>query len=194
MIKAIIFDFFGVLVTEGFKRFCDKYFPDDKQKRRAAIDLVTAHDWGKITQAEYIIGLSELAGISQAEVTDYMQDNQPNDILLGYIKKELMPKYKIGVLSNSGDDYLSRILGAEDAAIFDDIVLSYRHGMVKPQPEIFEFAADRLGVKPGECVFVDDSRNHCEGALRTGMKPIYYEDFPSFKKQLEKLLAAGPDN
>lgn len=194
MIKAIIFDFFGVLVTEGFKRFCDKYFPYDKEKRRKAIDLVTAHDWGKVTKAEYVTGLAKLAGTGEATVADHMADNQPNDILLEYIKKELKPKYKVGVLSNSGDDYLSKILDAKDVAIFDDIILSYQHGLVKPQTEIFELAAERLGVLTTECVFVDDSQNHCEGAQRAGMKAIFYEDFPSLKKQLELILAAGSDN
>jgi len=194
MIKAIIFDFFGVLVTEGFKRFCDKYFPDDKQKRRQAIDLVTAHDWGKISQKEYVSGLAELAGVSRDIVMDHMQDNQPNDALIGYIKDQLKPKYKIGVLSNSGDDYLSRILEPSDVRLFDDVVLSFRYRMVKPQPEIYELAAKRLGVEPAECVFVDDGASHCEGAQRVGMSSVLYEDFPSFRGQLESILAAGPDN
>lgn len=187
MIKAVIFDFFGVLVTEGFKRFCDKYFPYDQAKRRQAIELVTDHDWGKISQAEYISGLAELAGVSQEVVAAHMEDNQPNDLLIDYIRQQIKPKYKVGVLSNSGDDYLGQILDPKDVSLFDDIILSYRHGVVKPQIEIFELAAERLGVATTECLFVDDSQSHVDGARRAGMKAIFYEDFPSFKKEIEKI-------
>ena len=86
------------------------------------------------------------------------------------------------------------MLTPEDARIFDDIILSYRYRMVKPQVEIFELAAGRLGVKTTECLFVDDSQSHCVGARRAGMTAILYKDFPSFKKDIEAVLAPGSDN
>jgi HAD superfamily hydrolase (TIGR01509 family) len=194
MIKAIIFDFFGVLVTEGFSRFTDKYFPDDKQKRKKALELVTNHDWGKLSQDEYIDGLSKLAGVSRKIVEDHMEDNLPNDTLLSYIRQYLKPRFKISVLSNSGDNYLSKILTKEDVEMFDDIVLSYQVRMVKPHSDIFELAAKRLGVKPSECLLVDDSPAHCDGAQKVGMQTIFYKDFPSFRAQLEETLPAVTDN
>ena len=44
--------------------------------------------------------------------------------------------------------------------------------MHKPQPEIYRLAAERLGVAPEECVFVDDLRENCEGAEAVGMTAI----------------------
>jgi HAD superfamily hydrolase (TIGR01509 family) len=117
-----------------------------------------------------------------------MADNQPNDALLSYIRTRLKPKYKLGVLSNSGDDYLSQLLAPADAEIFDDIVLSFRHGVVKPESRSFELAAERLGVKPAECLFVDDSPSHCAGARQVGMQTILYKDFAQFKEDIEKII------
>ncbi|HVX58406.1 MAG TPA: HAD family phosphatase [Candidatus Saccharimonadales bacterium] len=194
MIKAIIFDFFGVLVTEGFSRFCDKCFPNDQEKRRAALELVTMHDWGKLSQDEYIDGLAKLAGVDRKFVEDHMEDNQANDSLLSYIRTELKPKYKVAVLSNSGDDYLSKILEKQDAELFEDIILSYQYGLVKPQSAIFDLAASRLGVEPGECVFIDDSPTHCAGAEGVGMKTIRYDNFPQMKTDLEKILSTDANN
>lgn len=188
MIKAIIFDFFGVLITEGFKRFCDIYFPDDKEKRRLAIELVTKHDAGAITKEQYTSGLAKLAGVGLEAVNENMNDNTPNDLLLDYIRKELKPKYKIGVLSNSGDDYISQMLKPEDLKTFDDIILSYRHGMIKPQKEIFEMSGERLGVKTSECIFIDDSPSHCAGARAAGMQAILYQNFGQMKADLEAIL------
>jgi epoxide hydrolase-like predicted phosphatase len=187
MIKAIIFDFFGVLVTEGFKRFCDEYFPGDPAKRRQAVGLVTAHDGGYISQDEYVAGIAELANTDKATVLAHMAGNQPNDSLLNYICTVLKSKYKLGVLSNSGDDYLSQILPPKDVEMFDDIVLSFRHGVVKPESRSFELAAERLGVKPAECLFIDDSQSHCVAAEQIGMQAILYKNFAQFKKDLEKI-------
>lgn len=194
MIKAIIFDFFGVLVSEGFKQFRDDHFPGDEEKWEKAIKLVNKHDSGLISKDQFIAGMADISGTSFDYVANNVNNNRPNSSLLEYIKTNLKPKYKIGVLSNSGDDYISQMLDPADVAIFDDVILSYRYGMIKPQVEIFELAAERLGALTTECIFIDDSPSHCEGASRAGMKPLYYEDFPGFKKQLEQILAAGPDN
>jgi len=194
MIKAIVFDFFGVLSTEGFKLFRDTYFPNDEDKRRQAIQLVTKHDAGILSKAQYVAGLASLAAISEGIVERHMSSNAPNTLLIDYIKTELKPKYKIGLLSNAGDDYISQILGPEDLSIFDDVVLSYQHSMVKPQKEIFDLAAKRLNILVSECLFVDDSPSHCEGARRAGMTQLLYKDFPSFQKQIEAALSSSSDN
>lgn len=190
MIKAVIFDFFGVLVTEGFKLFCDTYFPDDKVRRSQALELVRSHDAGRISKAQYITGLATLAGVSEKVVHDHMSGNQPNQTLLSYIKNELKLKYKVGILSNSGDNYVTQILNPEDVKLFDDVILSYRYGVTKPQAEIFELAARRLGVLAQDCVFIDDASRHCDAAKAVGMKAIWYQSFQQMKPELDKLLAA----
>lgn len=188
MIKAIIFDLYGVLVAEGFRLFCDTYFPGDKTKRQTALDLVTSHDAGMISKPQYISGLAELAGVSQEIVNEHMTSNRPNKPLIELVRNQLKPKYKLGVLSNSGDDYINQMLEPKDIELFDDVLLSYRIGLVKPQAEIFDLAAERLGVLSTECLFIDDSMTHTQGAQRTGMKTILYSDFPRFKSELEVIL------
>ncbi len=190
MIKAIIFDFFGVLVTEGFKQFCETYFPGDQTKRRQAIELVNAHDSGRITMKQFYDGLSSLAGVDY-DAAKAINNNQPNTQLLNYIKQEIKGNYKLGVLSNSGDDYINWMLDPKDVQLFDDVVLSYKHGMIKPDPGIFELAAERLGVEPSQCIFVDDSVNHTEGATKVGMTAIRYQTFAHFKKDYESLIGSN---
>ncbi len=188
MVKAIIFDFFGVLVTEGFRLFCDTYFPGDKTKRAKALDLVNRHDLGQITKNEYVAQLSKLATVSLTEVEKHMGNNQPNKQLLEYIAQKLKPKYKVSVLSNSGDDYIGQLFEEAAVELFDDIILSYRHGMAKPDKEIYDFAAKRLGVTPAQCVFIDDSATHIAGAKRADMRAILYREFEQMTAELDKLL------
>ena len=193
MIKAVIFDFFGVLVSEGFKKFCDFHFPNDPEKRRLATELVNRHDSGEITAKQFYADLAKLAGIEYTE-SEALNTNLPNRELLDYIRQNLKSKYKLGVLSNSGDGYIYRMLDKPDVGLFDDVVLSYEHQLIKPQPEIFDLAAKRLKVDPAECVFIDDSPKHCEAAQSLGMKAIWYQDFNQMKSELEKILATSSNN
>ena len=42
------------------------------------------------------------------------------------------------------------------AELFDGIVISGEEGMRKPDPRMYELGAERIGVEPPACVFVDD--------------------------------------
>jgi putative hydrolase of the HAD superfamily len=72
--------------------------------------------------------------------------------------------------------------------------LSYESDVIKPEVRAYQLIAERLGVEPDECIFVDDQEKHCAGASQAGMKPVLYNDFTSFKKELEKILTSVSDN
>ena len=72
--------------------------------------------------------------------------------------------------------------------LFDAVVISGDVGLHKPQPEIYLLACERLGVEPGDCVFVDDLRENCEGAEAVGMTAILHRDTAETISQLEGLL------
>ncbi|MEX1059185.1 MAG: HAD-IA family hydrolase [Candidatus Saccharimonadales bacterium] len=121
------------------------------------------------------------------------REGEPNKVLLSYIRTELKPKYKIGIISNAVSDWIAEILEAEDVKLFDDIVISYKVGINKPNPTIYQISLKNLGVMPEETVFIDDIEAYCEAARAVGMQAILYQDFEQMKKELEKLLAV-PNN
>jgi putative hydrolase of the HAD superfamily len=61
-------------------------------------------------------------------------------------------------------------------------------GLHKPEPEIFHLGAERLGVPPEECVFVDDLRENCEGAEAVGMTAVLHRGADRTVPELERLL------
>ena len=194
MIKAIIFDCFGVLSTEGFRVFCDKYFKDSPDKRAAAQDLMDRSCLGNMSFDEFESGLADLGGTSVASVREYLNRNKPNEPLFKLIRDELRPKYKIGMLSNSSANWLDELFTPEDINLFDDIILSYEVRVTKPDPRIYQLAAERLGVKVEQCILVDDIKRYVEGAEAVGMQAIWYRDFEKMKTGLEKILSAGADD
>jgi putative hydrolase of the HAD superfamily len=72
--------------------------------------------------------------------------------------------------------------------LFDGVVISGEEGMHKPQPGIFRLGAERVGLRPEECVFVDDLRENCEGAEAVGMTAVLHRGADSTLPRLEQLL------
>ncbi len=68
------------------------------------------------------------------------------------------------------------------------MVISGEVGLHKPEPEIFELGAQRVGLAPAECVFVDDLRENCEGAEAVGMTAVLHRGSDSTLPRLEGLL------
>lgn len=191
MIKAVIFDCFGVLTTSGFKVFRDKYFEGQPKKHQEALDLMAQQNLGILYYKDLIKKVSALAHVPEATVKEYMAENKANEPLFDYIRTKLKPKYKIGLLSNAGDNWLKDLFEEKDIKLFDDIVLSYEVGYIKPDPSIYLLAAKRLKVNPEECIFIDDNPGHCSSAKEVGMKAICYDDFHEMKSHLEKILSSG---
>ncbi len=71
---------------------------------------------------------------------------------------------------------------------FDAVVLSGVVGFAKPDAEIYRLAARRLGLEPGECVFVDDLRRNVDGAVDAGMVGIHHSDLESTVMELQALF------
>jgi putative hydrolase of the HAD superfamily len=56
--------------------------------------------------------------------------------------------------------------------------------VAKPQREIYEVAAKKLGMAPAQCVLIDDRLDFVEGARDAGMKDIVYESLPQVQGEL----------
>ncbi|HSX18405.1 MAG TPA: HAD-IA family hydrolase [Candidatus Saccharimonadales bacterium] len=117
------------------------------------------------------------------------EGGQANRRLLDFIQSGLKPKYKIAMISNSSGEGTKELLNEDQIELFDELIFSGEVGISKPHPSIFELAAKKLEVTPQECVFIDDSIGHCEGARAAGMQTIFYEDFEQMKQELEELLS-----
>ena len=72
---------------------------------------------------------------------------------------------------------------------FDTTVISGRIGMRKPDAEIFHHTAELLGLRPDQCVMVDDLRANIQGAVAAGMTGVLHESFEQTREELAILFA-----
>jgi putative hydrolase of the HAD superfamily len=188
VIKAIIFDCFGVLTTDSWRAFVDSLPPDADISR--ARELNHQYDAGLLNRQEFLVQIHELTGRTPVEVEKLLDSEvSKNTALLEYIRT-LKPRYAIGLLSNIASDWITRsFLTTEEQELFDEMILSYEVGMTKPDPRIFMLACERLRVGPHETVLVDDIESYCEAAAHEGLQTIVYRDFQQLKRELDDLLA-----
>lgn len=189
MIKAIIFDCFGVLVEDSLKAIGAELEPPLRQR---VVDVLHAAHHGLIESAESTRRVCEILGITVEEYRHRVEEGEvKNRPLLAYIG-ELHRTYKTAILSNISIGGIGRRFTTEELSVFDTVVASGEVGYAKPEAQIYEIAADRLGVRLEECVFTDDREEYCEGARGVGMQAIYFQNFEQFKRDLEALLPSKP--
>jgi putative hydrolase of the HAD superfamily len=209
--RALIADYGGVLTTSlatSFAAFCVATGASPERLRDVLAaaystaeaarvpandlhDLVAAVETGRIEPGEFdrrlaaALSLGLDKPIEPANLTARLFGLLgPDDRMRRAISLARAHGLKTGLISNTWG-----VNPPEDASgLFDVVVLSGREGLRKPQPEIYLLAADRLGVPPAACVFVDDLPANVEGADAVGMTAILHRDPAITIPRLERLF------
>ena len=102
--------------------------------------------------------------------------------------------YRLGILSNTNEMHWQLLTDGRYGlipAVFEQLVLSYEVGAVKPEPAIFQAAAQKAGVAPGEIFYVDDIPGHIEGARAVGFDAAQFIDTPDLVSQLRSAVSSS---
>jgi putative hydrolase of the HAD superfamily len=193
--KALLADFGGVLTTDiwsSFASFCERRGLDADAARRLfkdnpdALALLRGLETGEVDPGDFESRFAELLGTGpEGLVEGLFAGLQPNEPMVQAVERAQEVAVPTGLISNSWvmDHYTEEI-----RELFDVVVISAEVGLHKPQPEIYRLAAEQLGVKPEDCVFVDDLRENCAGAEAVGMTAVLHRDTEQTIAQLEELL------
>jgi epoxide hydrolase-like predicted phosphatase len=196
-VKGLLVDFGGVLTTnvfDSFKEFCVAEGLDPDTVRRlfredaVALEQLRRLEKGELTEEEFSEEFAPLLGVSQAEglVDRLFAGMAPDEPMIEAVKKAKRSGIRTGLISNSwGRGRYDRDAFPE---MFDGVVISGEVGLHKPEPEIFHLGAEKIGLPPQECVFVDDLKENCEGAAAVGMTPILHRGADTTLPELERLL------
>ncbi len=189
MIKAVLFDFFGVLHADTLWGLANLYIPDrtDAQDQELA-DIARAANYGHIDRDEFWRAASEIYGRELEEVVrerDQMGALDPG--LLQVIAELRSRGLKTAIVSNVGAGFLARNLSTEQVDnYFDAIVESGAVGYVKPDRRLFEYVSDQLAIKPEQCLFFDDVQRNVDGARSVGMVAELYTGISSCTQALRQ--------
>ncbi len=196
-IKAILWDFSGVLISEKQGRG-HVYL---SQMLGIPVDVLKAYflseenhrmDRGEISSIDFYRTILREQNKDEALLTNIFQTfeeafelNQP---MLEYIK-ELSKSVKIGLLSNYSDRLRSMLENdLHIAHLFHDIVISSEVGTLKPDEQIYHIALSRLNVLPQEAIFVDDRIENIKGAARVGMYALHFQNNEQTISEINQLV------
>ena len=193
--RALLVDFGGVLTTDiwsSFSGFCESRGLDPQAARQLfredpdALAELRALETGDAEPAAFERRFGELLGTDpEGLIEGLFAGLGPSEPMLGAVGAAREGGIPTCLVSNSWvmDHYTEEI-----RALFDAIVISAEVGLHKPQREIYLLAAERVGVAPERCVFVDDLRENCEGAATVGMTAVLHRDPSQTIERLESLL------
>lgn len=190
MIKNILFDLGGVIM-EIRRQNCINAFK--------ALGMEHPEQWlGEYVQAGPFMGIEngsmtpaqfrdELRPHLRPGTTDAQIDSAFMDFLVGIPQHRLDALrrlrelgYNIYLLSNTNPimwngkiaDEFNRDSRGGMNEYFDGTVTSFDACVMKPHKEIFLYAVDKLGIRPEETIFVDDSEANLASARELGFKTL----------------------
>ncbi len=189
MIRNLLFDLGGVIMDIRRQDCVDAF---------ARLGLKNADAYFGLYGQEGIFGDIESGAIGVDEfhrrlhqllpesVTDDQIDDAFNKFLIGIPEHRLKSLrdlrargYRIYLLSNTNpvmwnsrikEEFTKEGLARED--YFDGMVTSFEALSMKPEPGIFRFAVEKLGIKPEETLFFDDSQGNVDAARSLGFEAV----------------------
>jgi putative hydrolase of the HAD superfamily len=187
-LEAVLFDYGGVLRREegaDFDAFAARFglppgrlwsafhdIPEYRASRTGRIDDASYRAAVRRQLAEWIG--EEEAARCLAEWDVLRAEDSPIVPEMRELIGVLRGRVKVGLLSNAGRGARSRLEAAGLGDLFDDLLCSGEVGLAKPDPAVYFLAANRLGVRPNACLFVDDMPHNVDGARQVGMRAFHY--------------------
>ena len=197
-IKAIIFDFGGVLLDWNPRNLYRRYFPENHEAMERFLSEIRFMEWNLYQDKgrPFKEGVAILAS-QYPQYSHLIQAYHENweESIVGEITEtvEIAKRLKHGGyplygLSNwSAETFPIAHRKYNFFELFDDIVLSGEVNLVKPDPAIFNLLLTRVGRTAEECLLIDDSDVNISIARELGFVPILYLSPIQLKSELTQI-------
>ena len=184
MIKAVLFDYGGVLTPGGFDGAIKKLFAGIYGVGESEIEFGSmVHDLmdGSLSTEKFFDRMNAKYPGKQKATGDMLIERSPESLARAQPVHDLAKRLRdagirTGIFSNVAE-FLARPhfkLGDYDA--FDPVLLSYRDKMAKPDIGYYKFALKTLDLPADEVLFIDDKERNLIPARKLGMHTLKFEN------------------
>ncbi len=197
-IKTVVFDIGNVLITFNGLEFVRKKYGDEKGLRIANAFFGEGRwnelDRGVMTEEEVLKSFIEAdPGIPEEDImwcyNNLFRTVHRCGYAIPWLRDVRRLGYRIMFLSN----YSKVIMHARPEVLdflplMDGGIFSCDVKLLKPDKAIYALFLDRFGLKPGECLFIDDRPDNCQGAASMGMNYYNFESYEKDRPEIMKIL------
>jgi putative hydrolase of the HAD superfamily len=195
---GLIVDYGGVLTSDvfaSFRAFCEaEGLPPDTVRDRFRSDpeagrLLAELETGAMAVADFEPRFAALLEVSSERLIERLMGGMaPDEAMAEGVRRLRAAGVRTALLSNSWGattGYDHDLL----EELFDASVISSEAGLRKPDPAIYELAAERIGLLPAACVFVDDLAGNLKPARALGMATVLHRgDAEATLAEIDALL------
>jgi putative hydrolase of the HAD superfamily len=197
MIRAVLWDYGGVITTSPFESFAryerDNDLPADFIRTLNATNH-HVNAWARLERNE--VSFDEFCDLYEAEALDAGHSIDARAVLAclsGDVRPQMVAALraikenglKQACLTNNFNPMGG---GSEILGVFDAIVESSRVGVRKPEARFYEMACEMLGIKPAEAVMLDDLGVNLKPPREMGMTTIKVVDPDDALAELEAVV------
>ena len=194
--KAILFDLGNVLVAFEFARgyraieLCSRFRADQIPSLIAGSGLVPSLERGEISGLDFFAGLRDILGLTCTfeQFCDlWSAIFLPEPILPETLLAGLRRRCRLVLISNTNDIHF-RMIERTYPLIrqFDDLVLSFRVGAMKPAERIYAEAVRQAGCEPYECFYTDDVKEFVEAGRTYGLDAVEFTGPSALEQELQR--------
>jgi FMN phosphatase YigB (HAD superfamily) len=194
MIQTVIFDLGKVIIpfdfSLGYRAMAElcAYSPEEIPKRIGATGLVPRFESGQVPPEQFVEQLCQILDVQ----LDYARFCEiwsciflPDPLIPESLLEGLRRRYRLLLLSNTNAIHFRMVRETYPLLRhFDDYVLSYEVGAMKPSPLIYAEAIARAQCAPGECFFTDDIPEYVAGAKLAGMDAVQFQSAAQIQAEL----------
>lgn len=191
MVRVIGFDCGGVLLTDSWNpdKISKKFGIPSKVLWRRTWENLNPLERGRISEEDFLTRVLRSYELSlegvRREIRSQMRVLYPENFDL--IRK-LRGKYDLALMNNECREwnrYRMRRFKLEE--LFDHVFSSCKLGKAKPDEGYYREVLGRLGVEPGDLVFVDNTERNVRSAEGLGIRSISFESPGQLRKELAKI-------
>lgn len=182
MIRCVISDLGKVILhfdnTVFYEKIakCSPFSKDEiKELIRAHFDLIKSFDRGEMPPQDFYARVKETlqANIDYDDFYSIYNNVFFSNPKVLDIMKRLKQNYRLLLLSNTDIMRFGFIRKRfPEILIFDDYILSYEVGSIKPEEQIYKEALRRAEFPAQQCLFIDDMQENVEAARKLGIQVI----------------------
>ena len=194
MINTLVFDFGRVISAPKSPSLFRAYEKSLGLKPDSINEIMfSSRAWqkaliGDLTEAEFWCAIGPDLGLDTHDSIEpfrqrYRADEKINAGILELLEN-LYGRYNLALLSNWPSGLKMWLKDWRILHFFDDVFCSGDEGVAKPDPAAYRIILERMGVKPEEAVFIDDTLENVEASRAVGMHGILFTTVPELRKEL----------